>query len=155
MENVGGKRGAEEQLALVEVAKELQRVWVCRVLPKDRARLQDELVRAEVLALEEGELVLVGEVQRPHIVLSDAEVEGFDALGARICAIVAGWDELGAPERDLVIEDGLIANENLDWFGFGIEVKLWDVLARSSGVLGQGSGGPVTLHQRAAAGVPG
>jgi hypothetical protein len=56
-------------------------------------------------------------------------VEGFDALGARICAIVACGDELGAPERDLVIEDGLVANKKLDWFSFGIEVELWVVLA--------------------------
>jgi hypothetical protein len=58
-------------------------------------------------------------------------VEGFDALGARVCAIVVCGDKLGAPERHLIVEDGLVANKNLDWFGFDIKVELWAVLAAS------------------------
>jgi hypothetical protein len=98
----------------------------------------------------------VGEVQRPHIVLSDTEVESFDPLGARVCAIVACRDELSTPERDLIIEDGLVANENLDRFGFGIQVELWACVSGIClGVSGEGSGGPMTLHQRATIGVLG
>lgn len=124
VESARGERCAKQQLAVVEVAKELERVRVCGVLPKDRSGLENKLVCAEVLALEKCQLVLVGEVQRAHNILKDAEVERLDALGARVCAIVAHRDEFGAAESDLVIEDGVVADEDLDWFCASVEIKL-------------------------------
>ena len=60
-------------------------------------------------------------------------MEGFDALCACVYAIVASGDEFGTAEGDLVLEDGLVADQNLDWFGFDVElckrivrkVRLW------------------------------
>lgn len=124
VERCVGEGGAEQQLALVEVAKELKRVWVGRVLSEDRPRLENKLVGAEVFALQEDELVLVREVQRPHGVFPDAEVEGLDSLGARVGAVVAGGQEFGAAEADLVVEDGRVANEHLGRLRLAVEVEL-------------------------------
>src|SRR5690348_293867 len=81
VKDVGGKGCTEEDFALVDVAKELERIRVRCVLPQDGPRLQDELVGAEIIAFEKSELIFVGEVQRPCAVLEDAEVEGFNPLG--------------------------------------------------------------------------
>ncbi len=124
MEGARLKRGAEQQLSLVQVAKELERVRVGGVLPQDRARLEHKLVRAEVLALKKHELVLVGEVQRPHYVLQDAEVEGLDALCACVTSIVRDREELGTAEAGLAIEDGLVADEDFGRLGLAVEVEL-------------------------------
>ncbi len=124
MEGAGLKRGAEQQLALVQVAKELERVGVGGLLSEDRARLEHKLVRAEVLALQERELVLVGEVQRPHHVLQHAEVEGLDALCAWVASIVRDREELGTAKADLAVEDGVVADEDLGWLGLAVEVEL-------------------------------
>lgn len=120
---------AEQQLAVINVAEQLKRVRVSGVLPEDCPSLENKLVGAEVGALEKGQLVLVREVQRAHDIFEDAEVEGLDPLRARVGAIVAGRDELGPAETDLVIENGVVADEYLDWFGTSIEVELVTALA--------------------------
>lgn len=124
MECAGLELRAEEQLPLVEVAKELERVGVLGILPEDRPGLQHKLVGAKVVALEKDELVLVGEVQWPHDILQDAEVEGLDALRARVRTIIAHGQQLGTAEADLAIEDGVVADENLGWLGLAVKVKL-------------------------------
>lgn len=128
VEGSRSESSAEQQLAIIDVAKELERVRVGGVLPEDCPGLENKLVGAEVGALEEGQLVLVGEVQRAHDIFEDAEVEGLDALCAGVGAIVAGRDELSPAEADLVVEDGVVADEDLDWFGTSIEVKLVPIL---------------------------
>lgn len=108
-----GELGAEEQRGVVDVGEEHQRVRVGDVLAEDGARLEDDLVGAKVVALEEDELVLVGQVEGPRRVLHEAEVERLDARRGRVGAVVAGGDELAATEADLDVvgargEDGLV-----------------------------------------------
>lgn len=112
----GAERGAEKQLGrvLLDIAKELERVRVGGGLAQDGARLQDDLVGAEVVALEKDELVFVRQVQRPLCVLHEAEVQGLDAGGGSIGAGVAGNEEFRAPEAGLDVvgtgsKDGLVA----------------------------------------------
>lgn len=113
MERPLGELGAEEQGGVVDVGEEHQRVRVGDVLAEDGARLEDDLVGAKVVALEEDELVLVGQVEGPRRVLHEAEVERLDARRGRVGAVVAGGDELTAAEADLDVvgargEDGLV-----------------------------------------------
>ena len=115
---------AEEQLVLVDVAKQLKRVRVRRtLLAEDGPRLEDELVGAKVVALEERELVLVREVEGPLGVFEDAKVERLDARRARVRAGVAGGEELGPPEPGLAVEDGGVADCHLD--GDSVDVELF------------------------------
>jgi hypothetical protein len=118
------KRRVEQQLAVVQVAKQLQRVRVGRGLAQDGARLEHKLVGAEVGRLQKGELVLVREVERAHAVLEHAKVQRLDALGAGVGAVVAGGDQLGAAEGDLGVEDGVVADEGLDGLGLEVDVEL-------------------------------
>jgi hypothetical protein len=62
VEDIRRERSAEQQLALVQVAKQLQRVRIRGVLAQDGACLEHELVCAKVLALKKHKLVLVREV---------------------------------------------------------------------------------------------
>lgn len=87
----------------------------------DGARLQRELVRAVVGALEEDELVLVGVVQGTRGVEAHAEVQRLDAGGAGVVAGVGGGEELGAAEARLGVgggggEDGGV----VDGYGEGL-----------------------------------
>lgn len=114
MEGPLGECGAEEQRGVVDVGEEHQRVRVGDGLVEQGARLQDDLVGAEVGALEEDELVLVRQVEGSLCVLHEAEVERLDACGGRVGAVVAGGDELATTEADLYVvgarcEDGLVA----------------------------------------------
>ncbi len=99
------KLGAKQHLPIVHIPKHLQRIRVGRILPQNRPRLQHELVRTKVRALQESQLVLVREIQRAHGVFQDAEVQGLDAGCARVCAVVAGGEELRPAEGGLAVED--------------------------------------------------
>jgi hypothetical protein len=82
------------------------------------------LVGAEVLALEKDELIFVRQVQGPYVVLSDAEVESLDALGTRVGPFVTCRDEFGSTKADLVVKNGLIADEHLNRFRISLKVEL-------------------------------
>lgn len=125
VKHAGGEGRAKQQLVLVGVAKDEQRVGIQpRVLhAQDGARLEHELVGAEVGRLEEGELVLVREVQGASVALHDAEVDRLDSDGAVVVAVVAGGQELGAAEGSLVVEDGIVIDGDLDRDG-GVDVEL-------------------------------
>jgi len=105
---------AEEQLRVVDVAEQLQGVGVGRGAVQERARLEDQLVGAEVVAFEKHELVLVRQVERPPRVLQKAEVESLNTGSGRIGAGVARRDEFCTPEAGLDVirawcEDGVVA----------------------------------------------
>ena len=51
-------------------------------------------------------------------------MEGFDPLCACVCAVIARRKEFGTTKGNLILKDGVVTNENLNWFGVGIEVKL-------------------------------
>ncbi len=116
-EHTGGKRGAEENLRWVRihVADELEQIWVGGGLAEDGARLEDDLVRAEVFALEKRELVLVGEVQRALRICLYAEMQRLDTLRARIGPGVAGGEKLCSAEAGLAVEDRLVVDGHLNW----------------------------------------
>jgi hypothetical protein len=124
VEDTLGEWHAEEHLGriLVDISKELQSVGVGGVDAENSASLQDDLVRAEVVALQEGQLVLMGEVQRPREVLLQAEVKCLDALRGRVGAGIASNQQLGASEAGLAVEDGVITDG--DFGGDGINVEL-------------------------------
>lgn len=116
VEALCSKGGAEQQLgrASVDVAKHIEGVSVVAGLARDGAGLDNNLVGAEFVVLEEHELVLVGKVQRPLGVLGHAEVEGLDTLGRIVGAIVAGDEQFGTSESILYRirvgdKDGLVA----------------------------------------------
>lgn len=133
VEDARGEGGAEQEVALVDVAKELEGVGVGGVAAEDGAGLEHDLVGGEVVALEEDELVLVGEVEGPGGVLHEAEVEGLDAGGGGVGAGVGGGDELGAAEARLHVvggggEDGVVGDG--DFEGGGAVVELGEVLGK-------------------------
>jgi hypothetical protein len=85
------KRHAKQNLILIDVSKQLEGIRVSsfplrRRGPEDRARLQDELVRAEVVALQKDELILVRKIERPLRILHHAKVQRLDARRARVRA---------------------------------------------------------------------
>lgn len=113
MESTLGELGAEQQRSVLDVGEQHQRVGIGDILVEDGASLQHDLVGAEVVALEEDHLVLMGQVERPRSVLHDTEVKGLDAGGGRVGAIVAGRKEFSTAETDLDIvgarrKDGLV-----------------------------------------------
>lgn len=130
MEDTGSELGLEElgDGAGVNVAEELEGIGVGSVLAEDGTGLEDDLVGAKVGALEENELVLVRQVQGALGILLEGEVQGLDALGRGILAIVAEGQHLGAAEADLDIglargEDGLVVDGDLEGLG-GVDVEL-------------------------------
>ena len=57
------KRCAEQHIgAVIDVPNKLKSIWVSRSLAENSSCLQDKLVRAEIIALEENKLVLVREI---------------------------------------------------------------------------------------------
>lgn len=128
MEHPSSEGSVEQYGSVVDVAEQLQSVGVGgTAASKDGTGLEDQLVRAEVVALEEDELVLVRQVQRPLGILHETEVQGLDASGARVSAAVAGGDQLSTPEARLDVvrargEDGVIADGHLDGNGVGVEL---------------------------------
>ena len=124
MEDTSIKGRAEKDLGRVgiDVAKELQGVGIGGVAAKNGARLQDNLVGAEILALEEDQLVFVRQVERPGGVLLQTEVERLDAGGRGIGAVVARGQQLRSPEARLGVENGLVADGDLG--GNGVDIKL-------------------------------
>lgn len=130
VEDTLGELGLEElgDGAGVDVAEELEGVGVGGVLAKDGTGLKDDLVGAEVGALEEDKLVLVGQVQGTLGILHQAEVEGLDALGGGILSVVAEGQHLSAAEADLNVglagsEDRLVVDGDLERLG-GVDVEL-------------------------------
>lgn len=117
VEDTLGEGGAEELLALLDVSKEDEAVWVHASLGggvKHGASLEDELVGAEVVALNESKLVLVRGVERASSILHQAEVQALHALGGRVSAIVAGREKLSTTEAELNVvcarsKNGLVA----------------------------------------------
>ena len=123
MEHIRIKRRAEQHVGpVVHVPDQLQRVRVGRVDAKDGACLEHELVGAEVGALQEDELILVREIQRAGEVLLDAEVEGLDALGGVVLAVVGVDEELGAAEARLLVEDGIVRDGDFGCNGVDVEL---------------------------------
>lgn len=122
VEDALGEGGVEEDLALLDVAEQDQAVWVDAALGRGVQHgtcLEDELVGAEVSALNERKLVLVREVERASSVLHQAEVEALHALGGRVRAVVAGREKLGTAEAQLNIvcagsENGLVATKSVN-----------------------------------------
>lgn len=127
------KRRIKQQLPVIHIPKQLQRVRVGRVLAQDGPCLEHKLVGAEVGALQKGELVLVREVERAHAVLEHAKVQRLDALRAGVSAVVAGGDQLGAAEGGLRVEDRVVGDEGLNGFRFEVDVKLGGVSVWSKG----------------------
>lgn len=122
VEDALGEGGVEEDLALLDVAEQDQAVWVDAALGRGVQHgtgLEDELVGAEVSALNERKLVLVREVEWASSVLHQAEVEALHALGGWVRAVVAGREKLGTAEAQLNIvcagsENGLVATKSVN-----------------------------------------
>lgn len=104
MKDTGGEGCTKKQVALVDVAKELQRIRVRGILSEDRSRLQDKLVGAKVVTLKEHKLIFVRQIQRPNIIFENAEMKSFDSFGAGVGAAVARRYEFCAAEADLFLE---------------------------------------------------
>ena len=70
------------------------------------------------------------EVQGADAILKHAKVQSLDSLGACVGAVVARRDQLRASESNLVVEDGIVADEGLDRFGLDVNVKLETISSR-------------------------
>lgn len=82
MEDALGEGSVEEDLALLDVAEQDQAVRVNTSLRRrvqESTGLEDELVGAEVGALDECKLIFVREVERPRSVLHQAEMQALHA----------------------------------------------------------------------------
>lgn len=132
--DTGSEGCAEQNLGRVgvDVAKQLQSAGVDGAVAADqRAGLEHQLVGAEISALEEDELVLVGQVEGALGVRHEREVQGLDADSRVVGARVAGGQELGAAEASLDVvcaggEDGLVADGDLDGHSVLVEQRAGD-----------------------------
>lgn len=149
------KRRIKQQLSVIQIPKQLQRVRVGRVLAQDGPRLKHKLVGAKVGALQKGELVLVRQVERAHAILEHAKVQRLDALGAGVGPVVAGGDQLGAAEGGLRVEDGVVGDEGLDGFRLEVDVELGGVSVWSMGWWKLEESLPETRRRRAGCAMPG
>lgn len=134
MHNALLKLGLEQQQSLLDVAEQLQRVRVGRVLAQDGTRLEHHLVGRKVGTLEEDKLVLVREVERALRVLGQAEVQRLDARGGGVGPVVGRREQLGAPEARLHVgvrrrKDGRVVDGQGQWHR--LLVKLFVLISKS------------------------
>jgi len=124
----------------VDIAEQLQRVRVGGTSTQNRPRLQHELICAEVIALQEDELILVTEVQRPVRVFHDAEVERFQTRCRCVRPVVARDEQLCSPKPGLHIisawgEDGIVTKYALVYFHMLLPKSHPHLIVTSTGVV--------------------
>lgn len=81
VKDISRKFGAEQQRCGIDVGEQHKGIRVCNRLAQDSSGFENDLVSAEVVALEEYQLIFVGEIQWSLSILHEAEVEGLHARG--------------------------------------------------------------------------